>query len=120
MTDLPPAPTLYRMWLKTTGDRAEIERRCLTDGFLGIGWGYRWSDEKPPRKITWDKYIAWAESIWPGRDTGNIWRFHDADGLVWTRTADGIYYLAEFTGEWQYRRGDPYDALDLNNTRPAR
>src|SRR4051794_1264810 len=120
MTDLPPAPPLHRMWLKTAGDRDTVERLCLDGGFLGLGWGYRWRPQPPPKTVTWEKYIVWAESYWPGRDTANVRRLHDADGLIWTRTVDGIYYLAEFTGEWEYRRGDPYDAHDLNNTRPAR
>lgn len=119
MTDVPVA-SLNRMYLKTAGDRAEVERTCLEGGFLGIGWGYRWRSQPAPRTITWEKYIAWAESQWPGRDTGNLWRFYEADGLVWTRTADGVYYLAQFTGGWEYRRDARHDALDLNNVRRAR
>ena len=105
---------------KTAGDRAAVEQMCLDGGILGLGWGYRWGSQPPPSTITWERYIGWAEEQWPGRDTGNVWRFHDADGLVWTRTADGVYYLAKFTAPWEYREGDPYDALDLNNVRPAR
>ena len=90
MIEPPPAPTLHRMWLKTAGDRAAIERTCLEGKQLGLGWGYRWRPQPPPKVITWDKYISWAESQWHGRDAGNLWRFHDAEGLVWTRTADGI------------------------------
>lgn len=119
MTDV-PAPNVNRMHLKTAGDRAEVERACLEGGFLGIGWGYRWRSEPAPPTITWQKYITWAESQWPGRDTGNLWRFHDAGGLVWTRTADGVYYLAQFVGGWEYRRDDRHDTLDLNNVRRAR
>jgi hypothetical protein len=120
MTELPPAPPLHRMWLKTTGDREAVERACLTEGFLGLGYGYRWGAEPTPDDVSWNDYIAWAEGKWPRRDTGNVRRLHDADGLVWTRTADGIYYLARFTDDWEYRRGEPYDSLDLSNTRPAR
>ena len=87
-----------------------------------LGWvgGTAGAPQPPPKEITWTKYIRWAESQWPRRDTGNPTRLRDADGLVWTRTADGIYFLAQFTGPWEYRRGEPYDALDLNNVRPAR
>jgi hypothetical protein len=120
MNDLSPAPPLHRMWLKTAGDRAAVERTCLEKGILGLGWGYRWRTKPPPEVITWEKYIRWAENQWPKRDTGNLWRFHEAEGMIWTRTADGIYYLAKFIGAWKYRRGTPYDELDLNNTRSAR
>jgi hypothetical protein len=110
------------MYLKTDGDRAAVERACLDGGFLGLGWGFKWDRSAAPRTrtITWERYITWAESIWPGRDTGNLWRFHDAEGLVWTHTADGIYYLAQFTGPWEYRGGPKHDLLDLSNIRPAR
>lgn len=107
------------MWLKTAGDRSQIERTCLKDNLLGMGWGYRWRSEPPPREVTWKKYFDWASSQWLGRDVANVARFRDAEGLVWTRTADGIYYLAKFVGEWEYRRGHPFDDLDLNNTRRA-
>lgn len=120
MSELPPAPPLHRMYLKTAGDRSAVERTCLDGSILGLGWGYRWRKQAPPKVVTWDKYISWAEGQWSGRDTGNVRRFHDAEGLVWTRTVDGIYYLAKFSGEWEYRRGEPYDGLDLNNVRPAR
>ncbi len=119
MSALPPAPAIHRMWLKTDGDRADIERLCLDSGLLGMGWGYHWRPQPPPKVITWEKYFGWASSQWPGRAIANVARFHDADGFVWTRTADGIYYLAAFTGEWEYRRGEPYDSLDLNNVRQA-
>jgi hypothetical protein len=117
-----PAPPLHRMYLTTDGDRAAVERTCLDGGFLGLGWGFKWDRSSAPRvrTVTWERYIDWAESLWPGRDTGNLWRFHDAEGLVWTRTADGIYYLAQFTGPWEYRGGPVHDALDLSNIRPAR
>lgn len=109
------------MYLKTAGDRDAVERACLNGGFLGIGWGYRWNKDDEPEQVTWDEYIAWAHEQWPhGKDTGNIWRFHDADGLIWTRTADGIYYLARFAGPWEYRSCGLHDELDLNNVRPAR
>lgn len=116
-----PVPALHRMYLKTAGDRERVERACLDGGFLGIGWGYRWNKDDEPDAVTWDDYIAWAHEQWPhGRDTGNIWRFHDADGLVWTKSADGIYFLARFTGAWEYRSGGLHDELDVNNVRPAR
>lgn len=119
MDELPPAPPIHRMWLKTAGDRATVERTCLEGGMLGMGWGYRWRSRPPPKAITWKKYFGWASSQWPGRDVANVARFRNADGLIWTRAADGIYYLAALTGDWEYRRGDPYDALDLNNIRRA-
>src|SRR5689334_10887185 len=100
---LPPAPPIHRMWLKTAGDRAGIERTCVGGGLLGMGWGYRWRSQPPPNVITWKKYFDWASSQWERRDIANVVRFRDAEGLVWTRTADGIYYLAQFTGEWEYR-----------------
>jgi hypothetical protein len=85
-----------------------------------MGWGYRWRPEPPPKEITWEKYFDWATGYWSRRAISNVARFRNAKGFIWTRTADGIYYLAKFTGGWEYRRGSPYDEIDLNNTRPAR
>jgi hypothetical protein len=119
VSELPPAPPLHRMYLKTAGDRVAVEQACLAGGFLGLGWGYRWRSQPPPKVIAWEKYIDWAEGKWPG-EMGSVRRLRDADGLVWTRTADGVYYLARFDDEWEHRVGDPYDRLDLNNVRPAR
>lgn len=117
-----PEPSLYRMWLKTTGDRAEVLQACLEGGFLGVGWGYRWDKRvRPPRRITWQRYMDFALSQWDNAALSSVRLLHDADddGLVWTRTADGIFYLAQFTGPWEYRRGKVHDELDLNNVRPA-
>jgi len=53
---------------------------------------------------------------------GPVRTLHDAepDSLVWTRTADGMYYLAHVTDGWQYRDEPRFDELDLNNVKPAR
>lgn len=56
----PPAPPLYRIWLKTAGNRASVERTCLDEGLLGLGWGYRWSEDPAPDPVTWEAYRDWA------------------------------------------------------------
>jgi hypothetical protein len=121
MSEQPPTPPLYRIWLKTAGDRAGVERTCLSKDLLGLGWGYRWRDDPAPDPVTWDAYYRWAYDQWGGK-MGPVRTLHDAepDGLVWTRTMDGMYYLAQFTDGWQYRDEPRFDELDLNNTRPAR
>jgi hypothetical protein len=119
MSELPRAPFLYRMHLKTAGDRADVERACFEGGFLGLGWGYRWRSQPPPKTVTWERYIRWAEGRWPG-GMSSVRSLHDAEGLIWTRTASGVYYLAKLTDGWEYRAGEPYDRLDLNNIRTAR
>jgi hypothetical protein len=121
ISDQPPAPSLYRIWLKTAGDRMGVERTCLREGLLGLGWGYHWGDEPVPDPVTWKVYHDWAYDNWGGK-MGPVRTLHDAeeDCLVWTRTADGMYYLAQFTDGWQYRDERRFDDLDLNNTRPAR
>jgi hypothetical protein len=65
---------------------------------LGLGWGYRWSDEPTPETVTWESYREWAVDQW-GSKAAPVRALHDADpnGLIWTRTADGMYYLARFT-----------------------
>lgn len=113
------------MWLKTAADNhRDVTSFCRDSGVLGMGWGYsRWHDENDAPLAdpsSWDNYRAWAEGKWSVREIANVRRFRDADGLVWTRTPDGVYYLAEFNGAWRQCSGEPYDRLDLNNIRPAR
>ena len=121
MSAHPPAPPLYRIWLKTDGDRAGVERTCLEEGLLGLGWGYHWGNDPAPDPVTWEVYRDWAYENWGGK-MGPVRTLHDAEpeALVWTRTADGLYYLAQFTDGWRYRDEPRFDELDLNNTRPAR
>lgn len=107
------------MWLKTAGDRHEVEEACLRGGFLGMGWGYQRLDT-PTEPITWENYRAWALGKWTSREIANVERFRKADGFVWTRTEDGIYHLAQFTDRWEPRVGGRWDTLDLHNIRRAR
>jgi hypothetical protein len=44
------------MWLKADGDRAGVERACMSEGVLGLGWGYHWSGEPAPEQVTLDVY----------------------------------------------------------------
>lgn len=123
-TDLPPAPRLYRMWIKATSpNRADAERTCLDLDVLGMGWGTRWIPDAPVVE-GWEDYWNWATgpaTSWDSRELANVRRLHDADadGLVWWMNRHGTYHLGRFAGEWEHRTGWPYDEHDLNNIRPA-
>jgi hypothetical protein len=46
---------------------ARVERTCLSEGPLGLGWGYHWSGEPAPDRATWDAYYDWAYEQWAGK-----------------------------------------------------
>jgi hypothetical protein len=39
--------------------------------------------------------------------------------LCWARDTDGIYYLAEVTGDWDYRDDEDHRAVDIHHVRPC-
>ncbi len=45
MTEIEAPPhAIYRLHLKTAGDRAKVIDYCLRENVIGLGWGMNWSE----------------------------------------------------------------------------
>ena len=112
---------LYRLHVRPDGDPDAAFAYCLRHHVLGTGWGTtRWGDStRCP--AGWDDYLELAREIWSDRKFAPVQWLHDAPdhSLVWTRDPQGIYYLAQLSGAWEYRDASENRELDLNNVRPA-
>lgn len=117
----PPAP-VYRLHLKTAGDRAQVIDYCLSNNVIGLGWGMQWSEGAYPAPTTFSEWRKYASQMWPKKRTWEFWPviwMHDApmNSLVWTRDLEGIYYLGRVVGDWRYADTQLNRDLDLTSVR---
>ena len=72
---------------------------CLKNEILGVGWQID-STKKP---ASWDAYIQEAEQIYDNLQVPKYIKKWVSEGdLVWTRDADGTYYLARVKSGGEY------------------
>lgn len=121
MDDQEP-PTVWRLNLVTSGDDSPREF-CLERGLLGIGWRLK---ESPPPNLDSKEFREWAKDHFPHENwTSYKTAFRalasrmEIGDLCWARDTDGIYYLAEVTGDWEYRDDAANRAVDIHHVRPC-
>lgn len=112
---------LYKINLNTDAvHRAELVSYSLERSVLGVGWGYHYFTDKPPR--TFDDYYSGAERRWSRSKLTAVRAFQTAPvgSLVWFRDLQGTYYLSELTGEWRLFDDPLAGRLDLGSVRDVR
>lgn len=84
---------------------------CLKNEILGVGWQI--NSTKTP--ASWDAYLKEAEQIHDNLQVPKyIKRWVSAGDLVWTRDADGKYYLAKVKSGWEYWIGPDATEKDID------
>jgi hypothetical protein len=104
---------------------SQQEEFCLAEsGWAGVGWGC-WDDT--PSGISWADYEAHSgkgreerERTKEVNESVRLLRSLPNGTFVWTRRQNGIYWLGELTGGWEYRGDEQARKLDLFNLRPCR
>ena len=118
VTELAPAPALYRLHINTScEDREGTLQFCLDGAFLGVGWPVECEDAKG---VDWAAYEKGAEDWYDGVNP-SVRALHDLpDGsLIWTRDTKGVYYLGRVDGPWRYLTGTRAEHHDMHNVRPG-
>jgi hypothetical protein len=84
---------------------------CLKNEILGVGWQI--NSTKTP--ASWEAYIQEAEQIYDNVQVPKyIKKWVSAGDLVWTRDADGKYYLARVKSGWEYWMGPEAIEKDID------
>lgn len=110
--------SVFRLHIRSTIDHVvqeEAESFCLDNGWAGMGWGI-W--DETPSGLSWPQYTN-RKTADDGAVNSSVRTFHDlaAGALVWTRGKDGVYWLGEIRGDWEYHGDDSAKRLDLFNRR---
>ncbi len=91
---------------------------ALRKQIVGVGWPI---DTSSP--VNWEEYKDFAAQSYENRHQG-WWRAVNAvknrmeiGDLCCMRDLNGIYYLGEIVGEWEYHCEEEYGPADLVNTR---
>lgn len=117
-------PTVWRLNLVTSSDDDRNPRKfCLERGILGIGWRL---EDTPPPDLDYKAYRRWAKDHFPHDNWGSyksafraLAKRMEVGDLCWARDTDGIYYLAEVTGDWEYHDDKDHRAVDIHHFRPC-
>ncbi|CAJ1508622.1 GAF domain-containing protein [[Mycobacterium] burgundiense] len=110
------APEAYRAPLRSRRDdidAAQTFRRALSLGLCGFGGVLR------PAPADLAAALRLAAEQYDERTSARIARFAAvADGaLVWTRAADGMFWLGRIEGPWRYDKTAAAAAVDLVHVR---
>lgn len=117
--------TLWRLHIRPKGGACDARlstQFCLDRNIIGMGWAI--SDNASGRSVDWEWYKSAAEGRF-GTDKSwhSVWNLAtemQLGDLVWFRHTDGVYYLAEVTGSWEYAHVEENIPADIINFRPAR
>lgn len=105
---------VYRIHIRPKGGLANPSisfKYCLENKVLGLGWPVS-TDES---NITWSDFIALAEKKYSPKSLTRVKylkKHLKENDLIWTRDANGEYYLAKSHTGWEYLTSP--DALDAN------
>lgn len=111
--------SVFRLHIRSTIPHVvqeEAEAFCLESDWAGMGWGI-W--DETPTGLSWPQY-ADRKTADDGGVNPSVRMFHDRvdiGALIWTRSKDGVYWLGEVTGEWEYHGDGTAKALDQFNRR---
>lgn len=117
------SPTVWRLNLVTAADGDRDPREfCFERGLLGFGWRL---EAEPPSGLGSRDFLRWAKDNFPheGEWTSYKSAFEalsdrmEPGDLCWARDTNGIYYLAEVGGDWEYRDDEPHRAVDIHHFR---
>ncbi len=100
---------LWKLHLRPEGiDPQKVVDCCIKNKIAGIGWHV---DRKPKDA---DCYAELAYKKY-GRSTPSIRFAKDiqCEDLIWMRSIEGIYYLGQIKGDWEYKESD----LGIQNQR---
>jgi len=96
--------TVYRIHIRPKGGLANPKVSfdyCLKENVLGLGW----QTETQNSDVTWEEYETEASEIYGSDELSRVRYLKDnliKDDLIWTRDADGNYYLGKVVSEWEY------------------
>lgn len=109
------------------GDTRERQARraqefCRKHSVLGMGWRVTPAEGE----LSWNEYRARRDERRaehePYDKGGNVNRWKEKvsiGDLVWTKTEDGLFWLARITGDWYYDSSRAAKKADMVNQRPA-
>jgi hypothetical protein len=102
---------VFRLHVKTYGDRRDSFAYCRENGLLGLGGSVNPDGVK---SLTWDEYTkrATAEAR---RRVGPLHDRVKPDDLIWTRDPHGKYYLARVCSPWEYLNTEKGREVDVVN-----
>lgn len=107
---------VFRMHIRPKGGTADMRATfdyCYKNGLLGVGW--RTNSERNTKN--WDEYFNEASLI-PEYGKLNVCKYIRKwvaeDSLVWTRDAQGQYYLARVESGWEYWTSPEAKKLDID------
>jgi predicted CoA-binding protein len=93
---------VFRIHIRPEGGSADMPTTfnyCLKNGILGVGW--RTNSNRSTKD--WDKYFNEASQKHPNLQVCKYIKKWVSEGdLVWTRNAEGQYYLARVISGWEY------------------
>jgi hypothetical protein len=105
---------VFRIHIRPQGGKADMPTTfnyCLRNGLLGVGW--RTNSRRNTKN--WDEYFNEASQIHDNLQICKYIKKLVSEGdLVWTRDADGQYYLARVTSGWEYFTSPEANELDID------
>lgn len=105
---------VFRIHIRPSGGSADMPTTfdyCLKNGVLGVGW--RTNSNKSTKN--WDEYFHEASQVHDNLQICKyINRWVSEGDLVWTRDAEGQYYLARVTSGWEYWTSQEANDLDID------
>ena len=115
-------PKLWRLNLKSQAiDRVNPQDFAIDHEIAGVGW-------RVEGKVTGDPNSYWSLGMeqykgkglkgWKTAANAFLYRMEIGD-LIWTRNAQGMYFLGQITGPWKYKSDKEYMDADLVNIRPC-
>ena len=110
--------TVFRIHIRPyggAGDPRKSFEYCRNHRILGMGWAV---EETGKSCLSWDEYIAAAESKYGYRAVSNVRRLKKEvknNDLIWTHDRDGRYYLGRVVSPWEYLANEESLQADIVN-----
>lgn len=111
---------VWRLNIKPSASE-DIDPRmfCIKKNILGVGWSVEFDGN-----VDWETYYKLAMESYYNQGLKGWWPAVNAiknrmkiDDLCWTRDWNGIYYLGQIVGDWNYRGEKDYRQADVVNIR---
>jgi len=109
--------SVYRIHIRPKGGLANPKVSfdyCLKEKVLGLGW----QTNTKNNGISWKDYEEEASGIYGTGELSRVRYLKDKlkkDDLIWTRDAEGKYYLGKVTSEWEYYSNSEAQDADIVN-----
>lgn len=108
---------VYRIHIRPKGGLANSKVSfdyCLKENVLGLGW----QTEKQNNGVAWEEYESEASEIYGSGELSRVRYLKEnlkKDDLIWTRDAEGNYYLGKVVSEWEYFSNPEAQDADIVN-----